>query len=133
MLFNINKVTKIHLLHKSVDFRKGLLGLNYILYEESYQEYNVGELFIFFSRNRKSLKILYYSVTGFELWYKKLSGFNRYKIPLDLGRNSILTLRVIVKFCVLEDLGGIFYLNRIIKILIIFINFFLINAINEFI
>ena len=106
MLFNINNVSKIHLLHKSVDFRKGLLGLNYILYEESYQEYNIGEIFIFFSRNRKSLKILYYDVTGFELWYKKLSGFNRYKIPLDLGSNFILSkrdfMRLLLGYSILE-------------------------------
>ena len=93
MLFNFTNLAKIHLLHKSVDFRKGLLGLNYILYEEAYQEYKSGEIFIFFSRNRKSLKILYYCSTGFELWHKKLSGFNRYKIPLDLGSNFILSKR----------------------------------------
>ena len=106
MFLNINNLAKIHLLCKSVDFRKGLMGLNYYLYEEDYQEYNAGELFIFFSRNRKSLKILYYSVTGFELWYKKLSGFNRYKIPLDLGNNFILSkrdfMRLLLGYSILE-------------------------------
>ncbi len=118
MFLNINNLAKIHLLHKSVDFRKGLMGLNYYLYEEDYQEYNAGEIFIFFSRNRKSLKILYYSSTGFELWHKKLSGINRYKIPLDLGRDFILSKRefrrLLSGFSILER--G-FEKNKALKIL----------------
>jgi transposase len=90
MLFNFKNLTQIHLIHKPVDFRKGVTGLNYLLYEQGHEEYSTGETFIFFSKNRKSLKILYYSKTGFELWYKKLSAFNRYKIPLNLENNHIL-------------------------------------------
>ena len=90
MLFNFKNLQQIHLIHKSVDFRKGVTGLNYLLYEQNYTEYNIGEIFIFFSKNRKSLKILYYSKTGFELWHKKLS-LKRYKIPADLDNNHILT------------------------------------------
>lgn len=91
MLFNIRNLNKIHLISKSVDFRKGVMGLNYLLIEQKYTEYEIGEIFIFFSKNRKALKILYYSKTGFELWYKKLSSFDRYKIPLNLESNSILS------------------------------------------
>lgn len=90
MLFNFKNLEQIHLIHKSVDFRKGVIGLNYLLYEQGYEEYNIGEIFIFFSKNKKSLKILYYSKTGFELWHKKLS-LKRYKIPSDLNSNHILT------------------------------------------
>ena len=89
MLFNLKNLNQIHLIHKSVDFRKGVTGLNYLLYEQGYKEYNIGEIFIFFSKNKKSLKILYYSKTGFELWHKKLS-LKRYKIPSDLNNNHIL-------------------------------------------
>ena len=107
MLFNLKNLNQIHLIHKSVDFRKGVVGLNYLLYEQNYQEYNIGEIFIFFSRNRKSLKILYYSKTGFELWYKKLSSFNRYKIPQNLESNHILSKvefkRLLMGFAILES------------------------------
>ena len=107
MLFNLKNLNQIHLIHKSVDFRKGVVGLNYLLYEQNYQEYNIGEIFIFFSRNRKSLKILYYSKTGFELWYKKLSSFNRYKIPLNLESNHVLSKaefkRLLMGFTILES------------------------------
>ncbi len=89
MLFNLKNLTQIHLIHKPVDFRKGVIGLNYLLYEQGYEEYDIGEIFIFFSKNKKSLKILYYSKTGFELWHKKLS-LKRYKIPSDLSNNHIL-------------------------------------------
>ena len=90
MLFNFKNLQKIHLIHQSVDFRKGVIGLNYLLYEHNYTKYNIGDVFIFFSKNKKSLKILYYAKTGFELWYKKLSR-DRYKIPLGLDKNHILS------------------------------------------
>jgi transposase len=107
MLFNLKSLNQIHLIHKPVDFRKGITGLNYLLYEQGHQEYNIGEIFIFFSKNRKSLKILYYSKTGFELWHKKLSSFNRYKIPLNLESNHILSKvefrRLLMGFTILES------------------------------
>ena len=46
MLFNFKNLAQIHLIHKSVDFRKGVVGLNYLLYEQGYEEYNIGEVFI---------------------------------------------------------------------------------------
>lgn len=90
MLFNLKNLSQIHLLHQPADFRKGIFGLNYLLYEQGYKEYEIGDSFIFFSKNRKNLKILYYSKTGFELWHKKLS-IRRYGIPSDLSNNHILT------------------------------------------
>ena len=118
MLFNFKNLKQIHLIHKSVDFRKGVTGLNYLLYEQDYQEYDIGEVFIFFSKNRKGLKILYYSKTGFELWHKKLSAFNRYKIPVDLEGNHILSRvefkRLLMGFTILEK--G-FTENRVSKII----------------
>ena len=96
MLFNFKNLQQIHLIHKSVDFRKGVIGLNYLLYEQNYTQYNVGDIFIFFSKNKRSLKILYYSRTGFELWYKKLS-LGSYKIPANLDRNYILSRKELKK------------------------------------
>ena len=102
MLFNLKTISQIHLIHKPIDFRKGVFGLNYLLYEQGYEQYDIGEIFIFFSKNRKSLKILYYSKTGFELWHKKLNNFNRYKIPLDLNalsttKNPLYPLQYLTK------------------------------------
>lgn len=106
MLFNFRNLGQIHLIREPVDFRKGVTGLNYLLYEQGYQEYDIGEIFIFFSKDRKSLKILYYSRTGFELWHKKLSSRNRYKIPLNLEKNFILSKtefkRLLMGFTILE-------------------------------
>lgn len=106
MFFNFKNLTKIHLISKLADFRKGVIGLNYLLYELGYKEYEIGEVFIFFSKNRKSLKILFYSKTGFELWQKKLSSFNRYKIPLNLENNYVINKlefkKLLLGFTILE-------------------------------
>ena len=89
MFLNFKNLQQIYLIHKSVDFRKGVTGLNSLLYEHNYTEYNIGDVFIFFSKNKKSLKILCYSKTGFELWHKKLA-LEKYKIPANLDKNYLL-------------------------------------------
>ena len=107
MLFDFKNIGNTYLLHESVDFRKGVVGLSYTLYENNYRDYACGDIFIFFSKNRKSLKVLYYSASGFELWQKKLSFLNRYKIPLNLAENHILSKLEFEKL-----LGGYSILER---------------------
>ena len=58
MLFNLSMLFLITLISKKVDFRKGVVGLNYVLYENNYKKHKIGDVYIFYSRNYKSLKIL---------------------------------------------------------------------------
>ena len=92
MIFNLHSITKIHLLPKPIDFRKGVIGLSYELCKFNIPNSKSGEIFIFYSKNKKSLKILYHDNLGFELWHKKLiNKGEKYKIPNNLANIELLT------------------------------------------
>ena len=97
MIFNLKSLTKIQLIHHPVDFRKGVIGLSYELYKHNINSHQPGETYIFYSTNKKSLKILHYNKLGFELWHQKLTLLNRYKIPNKLTSNKIITKSQFVK------------------------------------
>ena len=54
------------------DMRKSVNGLSMFVSEILNKDPLSGHLFVFCSRNRKILKILYWDHNGFALWYKKL-------------------------------------------------------------
>lgn len=61
----------IYLCREFVDFRKSIDGLSSIVEEMGLDVFGK-YLFIFCSRRRNRLKILYWDRTGFALWYKRL-------------------------------------------------------------
>ena len=65
---------KINILIKpgSVDFRKQINGLTQIVENEIKVNVFSNYLFIFCSKNRRRLKILYWDKNGFCLWLKRL-------------------------------------------------------------
>ncbi len=64
-------------LHRDfVDFRKSINGLSVIVEEEMLLSPFDGALFVFCSKSRDKLKILYWDNTGFCLWYKRLEKDN---------------------------------------------------------
>lgn len=64
--------TAIYLHKAPVDFRKQSHGLSVIVEAEMRLSAFSEALFVFTSRDRKKLKILYWDRTGFALWSKKL-------------------------------------------------------------
>jgi transposase len=65
-------VAAVYLHREPVDFRKSIDGLSAIVELSMAQPLNSGALFVFRSRARNKLKILYWDQTGFCLWYKRL-------------------------------------------------------------
>jgi transposase len=63
-----------------VDFRKSINGLSLLVQESMEQDVFSGALFVFGSRGRNKIKILYWDKTGFCLWYKRLER-DRFKWP----------------------------------------------------
>ena len=61
----------IYLCREFVDFRKLIDGLSAVVEEKGLDPFGK-YLFIFCSRTRRRLKILYWDQTGFALWYKRL-------------------------------------------------------------
>lgn len=54
------------------DMRKQINGLSVIVQEEMQQNPLSGHLYLFCSRNRRRLKIIYWDRNGFCLWLKRL-------------------------------------------------------------
>ena len=55
-----------------VDMRNGIDGLSYLVEPLLAQQPTSGHLFVFISRHRHAVKILYWDRTGFALWHKRL-------------------------------------------------------------
>lgn len=62
----------VYLHREPVDFRKQIDGLAAIVELTMKQSLNSGALFVFCSKQRNKLKLLYWDKTGFCLWYKRL-------------------------------------------------------------
>jgi len=55
-----------------VDFRRSIDGLSILVQETIKQDLYAANLFLFLSRDKRKVKILYWDQTGFALWYKRL-------------------------------------------------------------
>lgn len=73
-----------------VDFRKSIGGLSAIVEKEMNLNLFSDSLFIFISKNRTKIKLLYWDKTGFALWQKTLEEEN-FKIP-KIRNNEIINL-----------------------------------------
>lgn len=62
----------IYIYTEKVDFRKSIDGLSGLVEQEFCMSPTSRNLFVFFSRRRDRIKILYWDFTGFALWYKRL-------------------------------------------------------------
>lgn len=71
MILNWKKV-KIYIKPGPTDMRKQINGLAKIVQDDLPYDLFSGCLFLFCSRNRTRLKIIYWDKTGFCLWLKKL-------------------------------------------------------------
>lgn len=84
MLLNLDAFSGIYLYREFVDFRKSIDGLLAIVSEEMATEIKGASLFIFVSRRRDKMKILYFDRTGFALWYKRLESA-KFKLPKNIA------------------------------------------------
>ena len=71
---------QIYLHRDPVDFRKSIDGLSAIVELTMNLSLNTGALFLFCSKSKDKIKILYWDGTGFCLWYKRLVK-ERFKWP----------------------------------------------------
>lgn len=70
----------VYLHRDPVDFRKQIDGLAAIVELTMKESLNSGALFVFCSKQRNKLKLLYWDKTGFCLWYKRLEK-DKFKWP----------------------------------------------------
>ena len=73
-MLNLPPSTKIFLCNKPVDMRKSFDALSGLIDTYFGQNPLCGHLFVFFSKQRDRMKILFWDVDGFVLYYKRLEG-----------------------------------------------------------
>jgi len=73
-MLNLPPSTKIFLCNESVDMRKSFDALSGLVQAHFGQNPLCGHLFVFFSKQRDRMKILFWDIDGFVLYYKRLEG-----------------------------------------------------------
>lgn len=71
-MFNLPPNTKIFLCSLPVDMRKSFDGLSGMVTSHFGQNPLCGHLFVFFSRRKDRMKVLFWDIDGFVLYYKRL-------------------------------------------------------------
>lgn len=87
-MLKIDQFDQILLYRPFVDFRKSINGLCGIVVGELELDPFQNYLFLFTSKRRDRIKILYWDKTGFALWYKRLEK-EKFHWPKDLEEQKI--------------------------------------------
>lgn len=88
-LLRFSYFDEIYLYRPVVDFRKGIVGLSYIVQDEMKLSPFNKSLYLFSNRDHNKIKALYWDDTGFALWYKILEK-DRFKWPKHLDDENII-------------------------------------------
>lgn len=70
-----------YLCQGATDMRKGIATLAQLVRNNLHREPDEGDVFIFMSRNRRSIKILHHDTNGYVLYWKKLDR-DRFLLPV---------------------------------------------------
>jgi transposase len=71
-MISIKEDARIYLNLGRTDFRKSVNGLSVLVEAAMKLNPMSGDLFVFCNKSKNRLKILYYDMNGFCLWYKRL-------------------------------------------------------------
>ena len=86
-MLNLPPSTKIFLCNHAVDMRKSFDALSGLIEEHFGQNPLCGHLFVFFSKQRDRMKILFWDIDGFVLYYKRLESGSFAWVD-DAGRDN---------------------------------------------
>lgn len=80
-MIDLSTVDSIYICPQKVDMRKGIDGLAAVVQYQMYLNPFSKSIFIFCSRNKRTIKILVWDNNGFWIHTKKLLGKNRFRWP----------------------------------------------------
>ena len=80
----------VHLWREAIDFRKGINGIVVLIESQLQMDPFSMHLFTFTNKRRDKIKILYWELSGFCLWQKRLEK-ERFKWPLHM-RGPVISL-----------------------------------------
>ena len=86
----IPRVMRIWLCTEPVDFHKGINGLCAVVQNELGGDPLSGHLWVFFSRDRRAVKLLVWDTGGFLLIHKRLEQ-GRFRLPRSDGKTARMT------------------------------------------
>jgi transposase len=90
MLFGLPHL-RYHLYRSAVDMRKGFDGLSGLVRNELGRNPMSGELFIFINRRANLIKLLFWDITGYAIYYKRLER-GTFEIPRSLSSDKSIIL-----------------------------------------
>ena len=83
-MWRIDKHARVYIALGVTDLRKSVNGLSILVEEDLGRRALSGDLFVFSNRRRNTIKILYWQLNGFCIWYKRLDK-ERFRWPEDEG------------------------------------------------
>jgi len=75
---------KLYICLEPVDMRKSIAGLSVVTADYLSMNPQCGHVFIFYNKRRNKVKLLYWDINGFGLYYKQLEK-GCFKIPRDIS------------------------------------------------
>lgn len=88
-MVDMNLIDDILIYNGHVDFRKSIDGLSTLVQDELVENPFSKTLFLFFSKDKKKIKILYWDRNGFCIWQKRLEK-DKFKLPKNIFTKSII-------------------------------------------
>lgn len=83
-MWRTEKGARVYIALGMTDMRKSVNGLAMLVEEDLGKRALSGDLFVFCNRRRNTIKILYWQLNGFCIWYKRLDK-ERFRWPKDEG------------------------------------------------
>lgn len=91
-MLSIASHTAIYLAIEPTDMRKGFEGLSFLVSDMLKRDPLSGALFLFVNRRRDRLKVLYWDVDGFAIWYRRLEE-GTFQIPTSNASCQAIEMR----------------------------------------
>ena len=93
---SVTSFKSIYIYSDYVDMRKAINGLSTIVENDLEMSLFKSSLFVFCSKSRRNLKMIYWDATGFALWNKKLEK-NRFKWLSDSDDKTTIVNSTLLK------------------------------------
>lgn len=90
-MFDLNENNRYFFFPSSVNMSRGIDGLSELVSSQPVLSLVSGDIFVFFSRDRKRVKLLRWDGDGFILYYKRLAR-GTFDLPLYSTENGVYEL-----------------------------------------